>query len=246
MNTRRDFQLPLPFRDREFVAPARALIEGRLVAYTIKRSARRRTLSLRIDEAGLRVGAPVDATRAAIERALQRHAAWIIEKLGEWSTRRTTAVTWRDGDMLMLKGAPIALRCLSHATRAEVRDDAIVAPAADTERHVVAALHDAALACYVERVAHYCGALGVPTPQVRLSSARTRWGSCHIDGRILLNWRMIQMPMPLIDYVVAHEVAHLREMNHSRRFWALVERLEPQYADRRRAIRRDGHRYLVV
>ncbi|HEY9445502.1 MAG TPA: SprT family zinc-dependent metalloprotease [Burkholderiales bacterium] len=248
MSAHKDLQLPLPlpFREREFVAPARAVINGRLVTYTIKRSSRRRTISLRIDEAGLRVGAPIAATQRAIENALQTHGAWILGKLAEWSGRRPPVRQWTDGALLMLHGEPLALRCTADMAWAEVRGDVMLAPARDTERGVIAALRDAALDCYRGRVAHYCDALGVEHPDVRLSNARTRWGSCHIEGRIRLNWRMIQMPMRLIDYVVAHEVAHLREMNHSARFWAIVGRLIPDYITRRKEIRTEGHRYLVV
>lgn len=248
MSVHKDFQLPLPlpFREREFVAPAHAVIAGRLVPYTIKRSLRRRTISLRIDETGLRVGAPIAATRRAIENALQTHGEWILGKLQEWSGRRKPVQQWADGALLMLHGEPLALRCVADMARAQVSDGLMLAPARDTERWVVAALRDAALDCFRVRVAHYCDALGVDHPEVRLSSARTRWGSCHIEGRILLNWRMIQMPMRLVDYVVAHEVAHLREMNHSVRFWAIVERLVPDYVARRKEIRTAGHRYLLV
>ena len=88
-------------------------------------------------------------------------------------------------------------------------------------------------------------ALAVAPPTLRLSNARTRWGSCHASGRILLNWRLIQMPARLIDYVVVHELAHLREMNHSPRFWAVVAREIPDHTARRHEIRRDAHRYIV-
>lgn len=248
MTARKALQLllPLPFREREFVAPARAVISGALVSYTIKRSVRRRSISLRIDETGLRVGAPLSASQRAIEKVLHTHGEWVLAKLREWTERVPPVARWTDGATLMLLGAPVTLRCTHDAARAEVRSEVIVAPARDTERQVVAALRDAALACYTGRVAHYCDALSLPHPEVRLSTARTRWGSCHIEGRILLNWRMIQMPLALIDYVVAHEVAHLREMNHSKRFWAVVAELVPDYAARRKAIRREGHRYLVV
>jgi predicted metal-dependent hydrolase len=108
-------------------------------------------------------------------------------------------------------------------------------------------LHEQALLCFEERVAHYRQLLGVNlAPKVLLSSARTRWGSCHSSGRIHLNWRLIQMPARLIDYVVAHEVAHLLEMNHSQRFWRAVGRLVPDYAERRKQLRLEGHRYLLV
>jgi predicted metal-dependent hydrolase len=83
-------------------------------------------------------------------------------------------------------------------------------------------------------------------PTIRLSNAKTRWGTCHPDGRVHLNWRLIQMPPALIDYVVVHELAHLHEPNHSQRFWRRVAAVLPDYAQRRLALRRDGHRYLLA
>ena len=102
--------------------------------------------------------------------------------------------------------------------------------------------------CFSERVEHYrvlARDLEL-SPDVLLSSARTRWGSCHASGRIRLNWRLVQMPPRLLDYVVAHEVAHLLEMNHSPRFWRTCGTLVPDYAARRNELRREGHRYLLV
>ncbi len=248
MSKRKALQLllPLPFREREFVAPARAVIGGSLVNYTIKRSLRRRTISLRIDESGLRVGAPLDASARAIDKVLHNHGDWVLGKLREWSQRASPAVRWVDDAQLMLLGKPLRLRCTDPGHPLEIRDGLLFAPRPDTERQVISALRATALTCFTDRVHHYCDALGVRHPLVRLSGARTRWGSCHVDGRILLNWRIVQMPLALVDYVVAHEVAHLREMNHSARFWAVVGRLVPDYAARRKAIRLEGHRYLVV
>ena len=116
----------------------------------------------------------------------------------------------------------------------------------DIAQAVTAWLRDAALACFRTRVAHYVPQLCVTAPEIRLSEARTRWGSCHPAGRVLLNWRLIQMPLRLVDYVVVHELAHLREMNHSPRFWRTVAGIIPDYAARRTEIRLEGHRYLLT
>jgi predicted metal-dependent hydrolase len=70
-----------------------------------------------------------------------------------------------------------------------------------------------------------------------LSSAATRWGSCTADGKIRLNWRLVHFPMSLIDYVVAHELAHLKEMNHSPRFWDTVESIFPEFREAREQLR---------
>jgi predicted metal-dependent hydrolase len=72
----------------------------------------------------------------------------------------------------------------------------------------------------------------------RLSSARTQWGSCSHDGRVRLNWRLVHFPLPVIDYVIAHELAHLRELNHSPRFWREVARLLPSFEAARDQIKR--------
>src|SRR5262249_18354306 len=97
-----------------------------------------------------------------------------------------------------------------------------------------------------ERAAYYAPLLAVEMPTIRLSNASTRWGSCHPDGRMHLNWRLIQMPLCLIDYVVAHELAHLHEPNHSPRFWRHVAAVMPDHKVRRRTLRTEGARYLVL
>ena len=82
---------------------------------------------------------------------------------------------------------------------------------------------DQALTCFSERIAFYADKLGVARPQLRLSRAKTLWGSCNSRGVVHLHWRLIQMPLNLVDYVVAHELSHLIEMNHSPAFWQTVD-----------------------
>ena len=247
-------QLELPLRHRHVQAVGRAhlALDGKLVAYIIKRSVRRTAISIVVDEEGLRVGAPWDATPNAIERLLQKHGNWVLRKLDEWELKRAPARRWVDGEPLMLMGKSIRLRVVAGAAAiCAAGSDLLVAaeapPSPPVSRQVLEWLHGQALACFRDRAEHFRRALAIErTPHVYLSSARTRWGSCHSSGRIHLNWRLVQMPLRLIDYVVAHEVAHLQEMNHSPRFWRLVARLVPDYTARRDEIRREGHRYLLV
>jgi predicted metal-dependent hydrolase len=96
------------------------------------------------------------------------------------------------------------------------------------------------MACFSERVAVYANKLGVPQPPLRLSRATTLWGSCNARGVVSINWRLIQMPLYLIDYVVAHELSHLIEMNHSPAFWQLVERIYPDYKKVRKELKALG------
>ncbi|MGZ8229535.1 MAG: M48 family metallopeptidase [Burkholderiales bacterium] len=236
------------------VARAHLVLEGKLVSYTIKRSARRRAISILVDEEGLRIGAPWNAAHAAIERLLHRHSEWVLRKLDEWSVRRAPVRRWVDGEPLMLLGAPLTLRLAplpaarpAHAQGAELHVSSAPPGPAAVARRVHEWLHTQALGCFAARVDYFRLSAGIDSkPQVRLSNARTRWGSCHVSGRIHLNWRLVQMPLRLIDYVVAHEVAHLMEMNHSKRFWRTVAGMVPDYQARRIELRQDAHRYLLV
>ena len=245
-------ELPLHHRQQQVVGRAHLALEGRLVSYTIKRSARRRAISILVDEEGLRVGAPWEASQSAIERLLKRHADWVLRKLEEWQVRRAPPRHWIDGETLMLLGEPFKLKVSTDTGTMRIDGTHLVVGVAQCGTSAIARqvhewLHAQALACFSERVDHYRRTLGVAArPEVHLSSARTRWGSCHVSGRIHLNWRLIQMPARLLDYVVAHEVAHLLEMNHSQRFWRIVGRLVPDYAARRKELRREGHRYLLI
>jgi predicted metal-dependent hydrolase len=244
--------LPLAYRQQQAIGRAHLALDGTLVTYTIKRSPRRRAISILVDEEGVRVGAPWDATHNAIERLLRTHSAWVLRKLQEWHVRRAPPRRWADGETLMLLGTPFTLKLLSGPATVHVEGTHLVVGVGKAGERPVARqvhewLHQQALACFEERVAHYRQLLGLErAPRVLLSSARTRWGSCHASGRIHLNWRLVQMPARLLDYVVAHEVAHLIEMNHSPRFWRIVGQLVPDYAAHRKELRHEGHRYLLV
>ena len=92
---------------------------------------------------------------------------------------------------------------------------------------------------FTERLDHFAPQLGVRWQRLGLSSAGTRWGSASADGSIRLNWRLIHFRQPVIDYVVVHELAHLREMNHGPRFWQHVQDVLPDYAERRAALKNE-------
>ena len=93
---------------------------------------------------------------------------------------------------------------------------------------------------FAERAAHFAALLGVRVKRLSLSSASTRWGSANANGSVRLHWRLIQHPLATIDYVVAHELAHLREMNHSTRFWNVVRSVVPDYEAARARLRKEG------
>lgn len=233
------------------VSSHRIILEGAHVDYLLKRSPRRRSITLTIDENGLRVGAPWRASQSRIEALLLSHARWITRKLAEWQSRRPPPFTWQAGATVMALGEPLTL-AIDTGSRITARYDGELRVGAGTDdpdilgRHVVAWLRDTAQDWFERRAIHFAQVLDVRTPSILLSNARTRWGTCHPDGRVHLNWRLIQAPAHLIDYVVVHELAHLREPNHSPRFWNWVACVLPDYKERRLSLRRDCHRYLLA
>ncbi|HJW25352.1 MAG TPA: SprT family zinc-dependent metalloprotease [Rhodocyclaceae bacterium] len=218
---------------------------GRLVPYQLKRS-KRRTISLAIDHRGLRVWAPTAARQSDIDSLLRQHGEWVIDKLDTWKDRAPPPpLDIVDGLRLPLLGGELAVRLASGANRAVWTADGgqltlCLAAPADARRVLERALRERARAVFIERLAVLAPRLGVPLPTLALSSARTRWGSCSSRGSIRLNWRLVFFPLPVIDYVVAHELAHLKEMNHSPRFWSVVEGLCPDWRERRTELKRLG------
>lgn len=245
-------QLELPFAPVALnpLVPSATVLNGEAVQYVLHRSRGRRRISLSIDERGLRVGAPLRASLREIESVLQRHAQWVLNKLAVWRERRAPARRWESGETIYHLGLPLKLEIAAGPREVMPTPGVlrIVTPALSPES--VAALtrqwlREQALNHFRGRIAHFAEPMAASVAVVRLSNARSRWGSCHVNGRISLNWRLIHMPQHLIDYVVVHELAHLREMNHSQHFWAVVGGVIPDFVARRREMRREAHRYLI-
>ena len=219
-----------------------ARLAGREVQYTLVRS-RRRSIGLQVDDRGLTVRMPLRASRRWLQGVLEQHALWILGKLDQWAAR-PRPVDWDEGATFPLLGRRFAYapRTDGDFEMIELRGGQLGLPLstgvspAEVQRRVGGWYRAQALAWYRERVGEFSGRLGVPVPEVALSNARTQWGSCSLSTGIRLSWRLIMLPPRLVDYVVAHEVAHLLEMNHSPRFWSVVARLYPDYASARREL----------
>ena len=219
------------------------VIDGTRIDLVVRRSARR-SFALQVDHRGARVAAPLRAPLGEIERFVFSHGRWLLDRLqARAAVTATPPVEIVDGASLPLFGESFVLRLHDgRSTRWRLRpeggEELLLPTAVDPLRALLRALQLRALTWYRGRVEEYCHRLGLAVPAVRLSNARTRWGSCSSRSGIRLHWRLIHLPPDLIDYVVAHEVAHLLEMNHSPRFWAVVERLYPDWRDARAALRR--------
>lgn len=232
------------------------LLGEAVVAYALQR-ARRRTIGFTVGPDGLSVRAPSWVTLPSVDSALREKSDWILRKLSEARERQQRMeggrIAWADGAVLPYLGVPLTVvldpshgfagkggalvvgpEALPHslhiglphsASPAQIRDAVQAWLMRDARRH------------FTERLDHFAPLLGVRWASLRLSSANTRWGSAKADGSIRLNWRLLHYRPAIIDYVVAHELAHLRVMDHSPRFWDTVATVVPDYAQLRSHLR---------
>ena len=232
-------------------------LNGSEVPYTLMRC-RRKTIGMRVSSEGLTVRIPMRESLSWVESVLQKRADWIVTKLDEWKNRKPIRPAWEAGTIFPLLGEPWqvtvttagAVQMVATSANGEVKkmkgeqqfplSPSPVVAAEHIESAVMKWYRQHALTCFTERITLYANKLGVALPQLRLSNARTLWGSCNSRGIIRLNWRLIQKPLDLVDYVVAHELSHLIEMNHSKAFWQTVGSMYPDYATARKKLRGIG------
>ena len=232
---------------------------GQVIHYVFTR-AKRKSIGMRITAAGLEVRAPRFCLISEVNRVLTERADWILQQLRKARERETSqqaqAIVWRAGGQLPFLGATLTMQLLpehqhagpgakctkhwrdlgdgqtaalwlplpSHASESQVRDTA------------QAWLMQQAREIFTHRLTEYAPQLGVQWRSLKLSSAQTRWGSASRDGAIRLNWRLVHGPLSFTDYVVVHELSHLREMNHSPRFWRTVASVMPDYKHQQREL----------
>lgn len=233
-------------------------LDGHVVGYELRR-ARRKTIGFVVGAEGLTVSAPRWVGIGEIEAALQEKSAWILRKLQEQQERarrhEEARIEWRDGTTIPFLGEPVIVVLDSRATGAVLNSDASALPGVPRLTLHVGLPHSAApeqirdavqswlqrqaKRIFDERCREFAQRLGVRMTRLALSSAATRWGSASADGSIRLHWRLIHFALPTIDYVVAHELAHLREMNHSAAFWDVVRSVLPDYESARGRLKDD-------
>jgi len=233
-------------------------VREQFLEYRLVRS-KRRSIGFLIDEDGLRITAPKWVTIAEIENAIREKQRWIFTKLNERRERSARRLQphmqWTDGASLPYLGGEITLRILSGQALgisfdATSRELTVSLPPEAGEQQlkdrVQGWLQLEAKRIFAERLPVYAEKLGVTYQSFALSSATTQWGSCTAEGKIRLNWRLIHFALPMIDYVIAHELSHLREMNHSPRFWATVQSIFPEFEAAKRALRESGPETLPI
>ena len=212
------------------------LPNGETISYLLEHR-QRRTVGLKITEEGLVVHAPKRIFAYQLNNILQEKSAWIINKLQARAANQVDAIVWTTGENLLYLGQDIQLDIVTHSSnKALAFEDNILIIATPTpdkhaliQRKVIQWYQKQAELDFSRRLEIFAAKLSVPTPPLALSNAKSRWGSCNSRGEVRLNWRLLQAPPHIINYVICHELAHLKQMNHSAKFWAVVEQLFPNY-----------------
>jgi len=239
---------------RRLLRPLSPVVEQRsihladkLVSYTLKRSSKRSSIGLQINDRGLTVSVPMRASERWLHSVLQEKAGWVVNTLETWQSRIVPVQHWGDGESFLFRGETFILRVIQAATKSPPRltSTELFLQVSDSgnqtliKKMVLLWYKQEAMRVFEECVEHFSPLMGVSPSEIKLTSARTQWGSCTVQGVIRLNWKLVTMPLHLIDYVVVHELAHLKEMNHSAAFWRVVESVCPDYP----GIRKELHKW---
>jgi predicted metal-dependent hydrolase len=212
------------------------LPSGEPLHYQLERR-QRRTVGLKITADGLVIHAPKRISQSHLESLIVLKAEWIRKKLSALQENKLPDFRWQDSEQLLLLGSLITLS-VRQDTRAKAVEYLpgmlqLALPNPDDtnliERKVLQWYKKHALSDFARRLEIFSAKLGVTMPKLLLSNAKSRWGSCNSRKEVRLNWRLLQAPPHIINYVVCHELAHLKEMNHSVKFWQVVASIFPDY-----------------
>lgn len=218
--------------------------------YVIERRPRRRTVGIQVKSDGrVLVAAPPLVPHLFVKKFLRDKSAWVHRKLADVARlqHHKAARTYADGDSILYLGHNYTLRFAGSSRLDEANRVLHLGMRGDRTRRelVIAALtrwykHQAKLVL-TERTALLSGKIAIePAQFIGIKSYRSRWGTCHSDGRIYFNWRLAMAPLDVVDYVAVHELCHLLHHNHSSAFWDEVARISPDYKEQRCWLRKRG------
>lgn len=225
------------------VEPFVLLESGIEIVPRISPRARRVTLKVDPAEGCVELVMPPRASLRSARSFAERHEGWIRQRLASLPPR----VSFADGAIIPLRDKPTTIRHLPAMRGTAWLEDGQLC-VAGAEPHLARRVRDFLIAearqTLGERVRHLALRIDARVGRISIRDQRTRWGSCSPDGRMTFSWRLVLAPPGVLDYVVAHEVAHLVHLHHGPRFWRLVERLMPEMRHWRGWLRRNGGRLL--
>lgn len=210
---------------------------------------KRRTIALIVERDGsVTVRAPLRMSTAAIDEFVQKHSKWVAKKQLEMqSVQPEQPRKYEAGEQFLFLGQPFPLELIKGDQPKLVLDDSFklsLAGRGNAELLFRNWYRKQAAKLIRERVAYFAKQFKLDIKSVRITSARTRWGSCSPKGTLSFSWRLLMTPPDVIDYVVVHELAHTIHHNHSTRFWDLVEKWMPDFRERRKQLRQYGREMI--
>ncbi|MCX7922703.1 MAG: M48 family metallopeptidase [Clostridia bacterium] len=231
--------------------------QDKKIHYTIVRR-KRKTVGIAVSlEKGVEVAAPKWVSLSQIKDIVNNKAPWIVSKLALMDEIRCRTVhrEFAEGELLPLLGGSCVLKISRHlgrnATKASFEQGAFAVSISETipQHEQADTVKNALLTCYKNiaseyinrRVIFYSQKTGLIPSTIRIKEQKTRWGSCSSSNALNFNWKLIMAPEPVIDYVVVHELSHIKVKNHSQDFWRVVESIIPDYKKYRNWLKANGH-----
>ncbi len=240
------FQLSLDFFGlpaKRPTAPRIAPVESKepflwkhgIAVHFLRRPRARRYLLRLLPDGTARLVIPRRGSQAEALRFLERSEDWLLKQHTLWRSRTRARVPWTDGATFPFRGEPVVLRVVREPghVRLAFADQDLTLPQQLPDYHAAVLAHLRRLAEreLPPRTLALAERHGIKVARVSVRAQRTRWGSCSSRGVISLNWHLIQAPPYVVDYLIVHELMHRREMNHSKRFWALVAEACPTWRE---------------
>lgn len=226
-------------------------VAGRLMPLTIKQHERATRITLRIEPGGraLKMTVPKGLAPREVNAFLDRHQGWLLTKLAKFST--DTGL--RDSSEILFRGIKHRIEhtgSLRGLTEAVVVDGKPVLRVSGLPEHVgrrISTFLKKEARTDLERLSRmHAGSIKAPIRSISMKDTRSRWGSCSSEGNLSFSWRIVMAPPSVIDYLAAHEVAHLKEMNHGPHFWALCKKLCPHMEEAKSWLKRHGSQLHAV
>lgn len=208
---------------------------------------KRKTISIMISKEGkLIIKAPLNVSEAYIKEIINKRKDWIIDKRSQILNRKKPEITYYDGKTINIFDEPYKIKFakddrfamkITKEKEIVIADDLID----DIKFLLPQAIKKLSKPKFEERAIYWSNIMGYNFKQIKLSSANGRWGSCSNRGNINLNWKLALAPLHIIDHIIVHELAHLKEMNHSAKFWEIVAKHFPQYKECKKWLVQNGH-----